>query len=100
MDEACLRRFDLKVKFDYLNSDKACEPFKRYAQRLCPETEIDSQILSEVAKLRFLAPGDFATVANQSRFNPVRSPSELFLRLEKECQTKNAHSHKRPIGFS
>ena len=100
MDEACLRRFDLKVKFDYLNSDKAFELFKRYAQRLCPETEIDSQILSEVAKLRFLAPGDFATVANQSRFNPVRSPSELFLRLEKECQTKNAHSHKRPIGFS
>ena len=100
MDEACLRRFDLKVKFDYLDSEKAKALFNRYCGKLFKNEPIDSNLLKAVGALRSLAPGDFATVFNQSRFNPVKTPEEFLQRLEKECRIKNAHSHQRTIGFS
>ena len=100
MDEACLRRFDLKVKFDYLDSEKAKALFSRYCSKLFENASIDPNLLKSVGSLRPLAPGDFATVFNQSRFNPVKTPAEFLKRLEKECRIKNAHSHQRTIGFS
>ena len=100
MDEACLRRFDLKIKFDYLGSEKAKALFKRYCDKLFQNQSVEAALLNAVGTLRSLAPGDFATVFNQSRFNPLKTPEEFLHRLEKECHIKNAHSHQRAIGFS
>lgn len=100
MDEACLRRFDLKIKFDYLDSEKAKALFKRYCDKLFRNQPVEAVLLNSVGTLRSLAPGDFATVFNQSRFNPLKTPEEFLHRLEKECHIKNAHSHQRAIGFS
>lgn len=99
MDEACLRRFDLKVKFDYLSSDKAERLFVNYCEELCPQETIPEAQKEQVRKMAYLAPGDFATVANQSRFHPIKTPEELLVRLEKECEVKLGHSHHRTIGF-
>lgn len=100
MDDACLRRFDLKVKFDYLDAKKAQVLFKRYCEKICPESSIGENILEAVGNLRSLTPGDFATLMHQSRFNPFKTPEELLRGLEKECETKEGHQHKRPIGFN
>lgn len=100
MDDACLRRFDLKVKFDYLDAKKAQVLFKRYCEKICPESSIGEDILEAVGNLRSLTPGDFATLMHQSRFNPFKTPEELLRGLEKECETKEGHQHKRPIGFN
>ena len=100
MDDACLRRFDLKVKFDYLDAKKSKILFKRYCEKICPESFIDDRILEAVGNLRSLTPGDFATLMHQSRFNPLRTPEALLKGLEKECETKEGHHHKRPIGFN
>lgn len=100
MDDACLRRFDLKVKFDYLDAKKAQVLFKRHCEKICPESSIGENILEAVGNLRSLTPGDFATLMHQSRFNPFKTPEELLRGLEKECETKEGHQHKRPIGFN
>lgn len=100
MDDACLRRFDLKVKFGYLDANKAQVLFKRYCEKICPESSIGEDILEAVGNLRSLTPGDFATLIHQSRFNPFKTPEELLRGLEKECETKEGHQHKRPIGFN
>lgn len=100
MDDACLRRFDLKVKFDYLDAKKAQVLFKRYCEKICPKSSIGENILEAVGNLRSLTPGDFATLMHQSRFNPFKTPEELLRGLEKECETKEGHQHKRPIGFN
>ena len=100
MDDACLRRFDLKVKFDYLDAEKAKTLFRRYCEKICPESTIDENVLEAVGNLRSLTPGDFATLTHQSRFNPIKTPEALLKGLEKECSTKEGHSRKRPIGFN
>ena len=99
MDEACLRRFDLKVKFDYLKADKAEKLFVNYCEKLCPDKTISEDLKNQVRKMAYLAPGDFATVANQSRFHRIETPEVLLQRLEKECEVKLGHSHHRSIGF-
>lgn len=99
MDEACLRRFDIKVKFDYLKADKAEKLFVNYCEKLCPDKTISEDLKNQVRKMAYLAPGDFATVANQSRFRRIDTPEVLLQRLENECEVKLGHSHHRSIGF-
>lgn len=99
MDEACLRRFDIKVKFDYLKADKAEKLFVNYCEKLYPDQTISDNLKNQVRKMAYLAPGDFATVANQSRFRRIDTPEVLLQRLEKECEVKLGHSHLRSIGF-
>ncbi len=98
MDEAVLRRFDFKIKFGYLDSDRAQKLFKLYAKALCPKKRVSAGLLEAVSRLRQLTPGDFATVTRQARFAPVATPEALLERLQKECAVKEGHSH-RPIGF-
>ena len=96
LDQAALRRFDLKVRFGYLRPEQAAELLRRHCQELglptpCPE---------EIARLRRLAnltPGDFATVMRQHRFRPLENPTGLIGALETECALKEG---ARPaIGF-
>lgn len=102
LDQAALRRFDLKVKFDYLNAYQASELFRRYCVRLnlpCDQGGSEwSAALERLQRLIVLTPGDFATVDRQSRLSPVRTPFELVAALEKECAVK-ASSRSSSIGF-
>lgn len=93
MDTASLRRFDFKVKFDYLNAEQRWELFLQEAQRLgvelpdCPE---DQHILKQkIQRLTQLTPGDFAVINRQVRFNPeILSCVEIIERLQEECTAK------------
>jgi SpoVK/Ycf46/Vps4 family AAA+-type ATPase len=96
LDQAALRRFDLKVKFDFLKSEQACELLRRY----CLKLEIDPpqpEQLAKMMRLTQLTPGDFAAVARQNRFRPITSPAVLVAALEAECAVKEGA--KSAIGF-
>lgn len=96
LDQAALRRFDLKVKFDYLQPEQAWELLCRHCAQLnfpVPQPTLRSQVM----RLDRLTPGDFAAVLRQHRFRPLESPSTLVLALEAECMVKE--SPKRSIGF-
>ena len=98
MDDACLRRFDLKIQFNYLTSENAWKLFQKHCEVLFPEQPITEALQREVARLTVLTPGDFAVVLRQSRFSKVSSPNELLKALQRECNVKSVCQH-RTIGF-
>ncbi len=96
IDLAALRRFDLKVKFDFMKTEQVWALFCRYCKELCL-SEPDSQQQEKLLHLQQLTPGDFATVMRQKYLRPINSPDELLAALEVECAVKG---NGRPsIGF-
>lgn len=96
IDPAALRRFDLKVKFDFLRPEQAWELLCRHCEKLnLPEPQSDLQL--RIKRLQQLAPGDFSAVLRQHRFNPIQTPAMLVSKLEAECTIKG--SENASIGF-
>jgi SpoVK/Ycf46/Vps4 family AAA+-type ATPase len=96
LDQAALRRFDLKVKFDYLRPAQAWDLFEVHRQLLgLPDP--DRTARSAVARLGNLTPGDFAAVTRQNRFRPLGSVDALVAALEAECHIKK--DSRKPLGF-
>ena len=96
LDQAALRRFDLKVKFDFLRQDQAGELLRRH----CIEMSIPTSKAEEEARLRRLTkltPGDFAAVVRQHRFRSIKSADALISALEAECALKEGA--QAGIGF-
>ena len=97
LDQASLRRFDLKLEFNYLKRDQSLKLFLDEAKGLKirkPSPKIQAQL----SALRNLAPGDFAAVKRQHRFNPITNALDFVERLREECSVKeDTNSHK--MGF-
>ena len=96
LDAAALRRFDLKLSFDYLRSEQA----EQLLCRSCSQLGLAQPNTSDIAQLRYLnqlTPGDFATVMRQHGLRPLQSPSHVVAALAEECAVK-PHA-KRLVGF-
>lgn len=96
LDQAALRRFDFKVKFDYLQPGQAQELLARCCQRL-DLAPADDATARAVADLGRLTPGDFAAVLRRHRFHPIGSAGALVDSLQAECALKG--EPVRTIGF-
>ena len=97
LDKASLRRFDLKLEFDYLKPTQSWEMFLSY----CKELKIRKPSVSfksGVESLRYLTPGDFAAVVRQNRFRPIKNVKDFISRLEDEIKVKNVDT-SRKMGF-
>lgn len=97
LDQASLRRFDLKLEFGYLNGANAMRLFEAEAKMLGIDT-IERSVGSAVESLDRLAPGDFAAVRRQNRFAPILTADDLFDRLRDEVAIKEEGSEKK-MGF-
>lgn len=96
LDQAALRRFDLKVKFDFLNRDQAWQLLCRHCVHLgLPPPSPALQPI--MGKLSRLTPGDFAAALRQHRFRPLATPDAFVSALQAEVAVKEQES--RPIGF-
>lgn len=96
LDPAALRRFDLKVKLDYLRPPQAWALLQRHCAQLgLPAPGAAEQ--ARVERLKQLTPGDFAAVLRQSRFMPLASAAALVAGLEGECALKQ--DGRKAIGF-
>lgn len=96
LDQAALRRFDLKVKFDFLRPEQACELLRRYCTQLqLPEPP--PELLARLIRLQRLTPGDFSAVLRQHRFRPIQSSAMLVSALEAECAVKGGGASS--MGF-
>ncbi len=96
LDQAALHRFDLKVKFDYLQPEQARQLFCQTCQQLQlppPDAAQQTRLLHQ----HQLTPGDFATLLRQHRFRPIRSATLLADALEAECALKEGAGN--PTGF-
>ncbi|MDE0512154.1 MAG: ATP-binding protein [Gammaproteobacteria bacterium] len=96
LDQAALRRFDMKIEFDYLLPRQSRALLESYCDTLNLDTP-DNTVAARLSRLPNLTPGDFAAVVRRHRFMPVCSAAEIMSALEEECSLKE--NFKRPIGF-
>ena len=97
LDEASLRRFDMKIYFGYLDQPQVQQLFSTHLQALKlkdPTKTASLRLRSE----QQLTPGDFASVARQARFKPFANANQLASALIAETRLKTA-GKQRPIGF-
>ncbi len=97
LDQASLRRFDLKIRFDFLRPEQAWQLLQRYCATL-KITAPAKTIRPRLARLRNLTPGDFAVVVRQRTISPVATAKEFVATLEAECTLKEGA--KNPVGFT
>lgn len=97
LDQAALRRFDLKLHFDYLTSEQRWRLFCQHLDSL-GLNDPDDRLQQRLADLDQLTPGDFAAVMRQHRFRPISCAETLLTALEDECQVKEGGRQRR-IGF-
>lgn len=97
LDQAALRRFDIKLRFGYLKPEQAVELFRCEcrALQLVEPSEGDCR---SVSRLGLLTPGEFAAARRQHRFRRFASPPCLVAALEQECALKEGGASKA-IGF-
>lgn len=93
MDAASLRRFDFKVKFDYLTPEQRWALFMQESQQLGAEFPQDEHTLQSLKQriqgLPQLTPGDFAVLKRQARFliEPY-TLDDMIVILQQECLAK------------
>ena len=98
MDNACLRRFDLKAKLEYMTDDQAEEMYRRLAQKW--KFSVGNEV-NNLRKIRNLSPGDFAAIDRRLRFTKAVSGEKIVDMLKVETQLKEGQmsSSRRTIGF-
>jgi len=97
IDQAALRRFDLKLKLDYLRPEQAIDLFRV----ICADLGIAPPAIGTDSPLRgldVLTPGDFAAIARRHRFEPFRNAEAVAAALRSECALKEDGRRGR-MGF-
>jgi SpoVK/Ycf46/Vps4 family AAA+-type ATPase len=102
LDEAVLRRFDLKIKFGFLTPDQIWKMLLLSLEGIgCP---IEDEGLMKASQQRLqrlgnLTPGDFAVVVRKARvLGKSYSIEEVLAELETECKLKTG-AKKQIEGF-
>jgi transitional endoplasmic reticulum ATPase len=102
LDHASLRRFTLKVRFDYLEAAQAWEMFVAFAaEQGIALGNSAGPLRAALGVLATLTPGDFATVGRQLRLlGKADDPWRIVAALEEECRAKRDEGTKaRRVGF-
>lgn len=96
LDAASLRRFDFKLKFDYLTREQR----RRFLARVAGNADLDLDGLGRrLDRLETLTPGDFANVLRQFAVRGTQiTARESIELLERETAIK-PEGRKRTIGF-
>ena len=99
IDSAAMRRFVLKIKFDYLKPEQRWRLFLRYIPQKLGVSE-STRFRSVLDTLTTLTPGDFTTVCRRATLFGKKqlSPDELLNGLIEECKLKRG-SGAQAIGF-
>ncbi|MBF0158841.1 MAG: AAA family ATPase, partial [Magnetococcales bacterium] len=99
LDQASLRRFSLKIRFDWLSPDQSWNLFQRELTRMGGNADHAPLWERRVRQLRQLTPGDFAVVARQADlWGESMTADTLYHALLQECQAKAVMIEK--IGFT
>ncbi|CAA6810056.1 MAG: ATPase, AAA family [uncultured Sulfurovum sp.] len=97
LDQASLRRFDLKLEFKSLLPEQLEKIFISYTKELNIEAPTTHE-LHEIRSMKKLTPGDFATISRQSKFKKVASATEFIKRLKEEQKLKK-EKNGNAMGF-
>lgn len=90
LDEASLRRFTFKIKFKYMTNEQVKLGFKHF---------FDKDVNENIANIKGLTAGDFATVKKKIKFLGIDDTYELKQMLEDEVKVKKSKELAANIGF-
>jgi SpoVK/Ycf46/Vps4 family AAA+-type ATPase len=99
LDEAFVRRFDLKIKLDYLSVEQRSMMFKNLLRESRLRECLTASTRSSLGSLNQLTPGDYVTAQRRLRYSGQECNQATLLSAlvhEMECKTV---SQSRPIGF-
>ena len=96
LDEASMRRFDLKVKFDYLKTSQVRILIINLLKSM-NLGDSDADIIKLLPRLDYLTPGDFRMLERRARFQPFKSIREIAEALIEINASKGGYHN--PIGF-
>jgi len=98
IDQAALRRFDLKYRFGYLNGSQ----LEQLLVASCRELKLGAPHAADrqaIAALTNATPGDFANCRRQARFRHFQNASGFVQAIVAECLIK-ADQGGRMLGFA
>jgi hypothetical protein len=100
VDSAAIRRFNIKLEFDYLKPEGSLAFYKLFMKTLVNEALTDKE-LAELASVPLLTPGDFKVVYQKYSFFDKKDLSHhlLIKSLQEEIRSKSANAGK-VMGFS
>lgn len=94
LDQAALRRFDFKVKFDYLTPEQTWSLFSELS------IDSDTSMKSVVQNIKPLTPGNFEVAKRQSEILDQPITSFFLMKLLKlEAENNIPHNSDKRIGF-
>ena len=88
LDEASLRRFTFKIRFDFLNQKQVNCAIEHFWG--IKNTQVD---------IKGLTAGDFATVKKKTDILGIENLNEILKMLEEEVKIKKSEELKQAIGF-
>ncbi|MGB1262396.1 MAG: AAA family ATPase [Cognaticolwellia sp.] len=91
LDHAVARRFDFKIKLDYLKPEQSLKMLKQLIYK------VSKQAKTKVSTLNNLTPGDFAVVSRKSALLSKYDEDEILDLLVQESVYKQPET--KPIGF-
>lgn len=89
LDQASLRRFTFKVKYDYLKKEQLNIAFKHF---------FNTDLTTDISYLDNISNGDFATVQKKAQILNITDEQELIKMLESEANIKDDKKSLK-IGF-
>lgn len=99
LDQASSRRFDIKIKFDFMTTGQVILMFKNTLMQHGWKKSMHTHIQHKLHTLRNLTPGDFKTVVRKVIISGYKfTPETLFNELLKESEFK-APKKSKGIGF-
>lgn len=100
LDAASLRRFDFKIKFDYLTRNQRRAMLQRVSGETNEPSDQRQRAFERIDRMEHLTPGDFANVARQLRVSGEASTAERFAALLAAEEAIKPEGRRRPIGFA
>lgn len=100
LDQACLRRFNRKIRFDYLTCRGVLIFYERMLTHLVA-SPLGAGEEADLKRLTNLAPGDFKNVRDRFALQPAAELSHKILvqTLAEESMIKEGKNKRRLIGF-
>lgn len=99
LDAASLRRFDFKVKFDYLTRDQRRAMLRRVAVDASDDQPTTSSALAQIDRLDQLTPGDFANVLRQLQVTRETATAARIVELLTAEAAMKPDGRRAKIGF-
>lgn len=100
LDQASLRRFDLKMRFDYLRLEQAVRLSRAVLSAAGEGDGVDGLLRARLSALPCLAPGDFAVAVRRARILGQQLDAAWLVEMLEAEHARKADARRPFLGFA